>query len=208
MPRVSPRTRTTGVVLTGGAGRRLGGQDKALIQLAGEPLLARTLRTLQDVTETQLVVGHPDRHAGFGATVVSDQRTGAGPLAGLETALLHAATPRVLLVACDLPFLPARLLRALLDAAPEAEVVLPVSRGFDEPLCARYATGVLPRVSEALDAGLRKMTAFFQAARVTRVPLSSVPDVQPADLLNCNTPEALAEARRRLSPHPTPKDTP
>lgn len=199
---------TTGVVLAGGAARRLGGQDKALIQLGGEPLLARALRALAEVTPTQLVVGHPDHHGGFGAEVVSDHREGAGPLAGLETALLHASTPRVLLVACDLPFLPATLLRALLHHAPEAEVVLPVSDGFDEPLCARYDARVLPRVAEALDGGLRKMTAFFPAARVSRLPLSSVRGVQPADLLNCNTPEALAEARRRLESRGEAKDTP
>jgi len=204
----SPLTSATGVVLAGGTASRLGGEDKALMELDGEPLLARALRALTRVTETLLVVGHPDRHAGFGVDVISDHRPGAGPLAGLEAALMHAATPHVLLLACDLPFVPTELLLALLAASPTADVALPVSRGYDEPLCARYATRIQPLVSEALDDGLRKMTSFFGAVQVARFPLSSVKGAQPADLLNCNTPEALAEARRRLAPPPEGKVTP
>ena len=199
----SPRS-TAGVVLAGGVARRLGGRDKALLQVGGKPLLARTLATLAQVTQTQLVVGRPERHAGFGAAVVADLRPGAGPLAGLETALTHVTTPHVILVACDLPFLPVALLEALLAQPDTAEVVVPIAGAYLEPLCARYARRLLPRVSAALDAGLRKMTACFDEAQVVRLDLDAIPGVFPEDLLNCNTPEVLAEARRRATGAPLP----
>jgi molybdopterin-guanine dinucleotide biosynthesis protein A len=73
-----------GVILAGGLARRMGGGDKALLLLGGEPLLARVIARLRPQVE-EIVLnanGDPARFARFGLPVVPDTVKGfAGPLA-------------------------------------------------------------------------------------------------------------------------------
>lgn len=187
--------RAFGVVLAGGLARRLGGEDKALLDLGEGPLLSRTLATLRPRVTGVAVIGDPERHAGFGAPVHRDLRPGNGPLGGLDTALALANAPYVLLLSCDLPFVDGALLDALLAAPPEADAVVPVLRGREEPLCARYAVGLRDAVTAALDAGQRKMIELYVGLPAARLDVEAL-GLAPAEaLLNINSPDDLARAR-------------
>ena len=189
------RQQTRGVVLAGGPSR-LGDLDRARIDLGDGPLLGRTLHILDKLCADRVVVGIPERHADFGAPVLTDERPGCGPLSGLETALRASPHPFVLLLACDLPFLRPPLVRTLRDAPALWDVVLPARAGQPEPLCARYATRCLESVTAALDRGERAMTAFHQEVSVHTVDLGDMcRHVEADDLFNLNTPDDLRRAR-------------
>ena len=108
---------TLGLVLAGGQARRMGGGDKALISIGGQPILARVLARLKpDCTRIVLNAnGDPLRFASFGLPVVPDSVPGfAGPLAGILAGLDWAAAnaPGIDWMASvpgDCPFLPADL---------------------------------------------------------------------------------------------------
>src|SRR5438046_2103958 len=115
---------TTAAILAGGGGRRLGGVDKALIEIGGRPIIERQLAVLRPLFDEVLVVaGDPARYARFGARPVRDLSPGLGPLAGLEAALAAASSDAVVVVACDLPFLDAALVSLVRDHVPGAPAI-------------------------------------------------------------------------------------
>jgi molybdopterin-guanine dinucleotide biosynthesis protein A len=166
------RSGVTGVVLAGGRSTRFDGGDKALAAVAGTPMLARVVRGLGAVTDDVVVNCRPGQRAAFERALAPvdvtvrfaiDDRPDDGPLVGLDTALDAVSTPRVLVAACDIPFLDPEFLDAILatldtDAsAPDAAV--PVDdAGFRTPTCAAYRTDALASsVTDALAAGSRRL---------------------------------------------------
>ena len=120
------------VVLAGGLARRMGGGDKCLKLLGGQPILAHVVERLDGQTERILLNANGDvtRFASWGMPVAPDVITGfGGPLVGVLTALewaaLHAPEiTDVVSVPGDGPFLPRDLVRKLVDARTGANAVL------------------------------------------------------------------------------------
>ncbi|MDP8928953.1 MAG: NTP transferase domain-containing protein, partial [Actinomycetota bacterium] len=114
----------TGLVLAGGRGRRLG-RDKALVEVAGEPLVVRAARRLEQCCQAVFVASGDGRRLGELAwEQVADAVSEGGPLAGILAGLERATTPLVAVVAVDLPHLnPAVLQRLAGEWRGEAAVV-------------------------------------------------------------------------------------
>ena len=194
-----------GVVLCGGSSRRMG-RDKARVELAGRPLLAWALGALEGVVdEVVLASGSPPRYAELGLEEVADTRPGAGPLAGLETALRTARRrghAHVALLACDMPRARPELLRALLERARRDgldALTLCTARGV-EPLFGIYSVRCSSAVTAALEAGERRVVSFhrhFAEGRPLHVASVSVEELgcDPGVVLNLNTPEELRKER-------------
>ncbi|GAA3514976.1 hypothetical protein GCM10022234_07420 [Aeromicrobium panaciterrae] len=88
------------IVLAGGRGSRLGGVDKALLELDGTTLLARTLAAVADASQV-IVVGDVEAP---GAVVVQEEPRFAGPAAAVGAGLAEVTSPYVLLVGVDQPY--------------------------------------------------------------------------------------------------------
>lgn len=157
-----------GLVLTGGAARRLGA-DKATLERGGERLVDRVWRALAEVADPVLEVG-PGRSR---RPWVREDPPGAGPLAAFGAGLVAlaergAADRPVLLVAVDLPGITPALLAWLRDH-PAPGAVVPVVDGRRQPLCARYPVGVAALVAEARTGGGTSMRALLDRLTVTEV---------------------------------------
>lgn len=164
-------SRLAGAVLAGGAGRRLGGVDKARLEIDGERLVDRVLRALEAVA-APLVVVRGDRPELTGLTVpqIADALPDAGPLAGLVAALEHHADhAAVAVVAVDTPSPSAAVLQHLAEARGDADVCLPVVAGRAQPLHAVVATAAAGRLRAALGAGERRLLTAFEALDVREV---------------------------------------
>jgi molybdopterin-guanine dinucleotide biosynthesis protein A len=134
--------------------------------------------------------------------LASDVRLHCGSLGGIHAALVRAGQP-VLVVAWDMPFVPAGLLRMLRDAGTRADAALPESgsrRGL-EPLCAYYSTTCVPAIERRLDANDMRVVSFFDDVRVERLPEREVRRFgDPAVLfMNVNSPDDLALAERHAA---------
>ena len=183
----------TGALLLGGDSTRMG-RDKAHLDWQGESWSTRSARRLARVFgETLLVGGRPEEAAP--GRHVEDPPGPTCALRGLVGALTAATSPRVLVVATDLPFLSIDLLLAL-TAWPERDIVVPSDAGGDHPLCAIYRREVcLPIASAHLDSGrlsLRELLAEVDTDRVSLEALG-LSDLTPSPLSNINTPAELAQ---------------
>jgi len=185
----------TGIVLAGGQGRRMGGVDKGLVDLAGTPMVAHVLARLVPQVGDVLINANQnlDRYRALGHPVVPDAVGGfAGPLAGLHAGMMQAKRQFVVTVPCDSPFLPLDLVTRLHAALERERAQLAVARTFDQPhpVFALVRRDLLPNLAAFLASGGRKIDAWYAALRVVEVAFDDEADA----FRNINTADELAAA--------------
>jgi molybdopterin-guanine dinucleotide biosynthesis protein A len=180
-------------IMAGGKSRRMG-QDKAWIELDGEPLIKRVADVLARVADEVIVVANDPKYASLGLRVVRDRYPEGGALGGIATGIGAATHDAVLVAACDMPFLSADVWRVLLRHAGEADVVIPRIGGEYETLHALYTKACVPHMARALAENRLRVVSFFDAVRVLAIDESELRAVDQAlrAFTNVNTPEELA----------------
>ncbi len=172
------RVPVAGVILAGGRGRRMGGQDKGWVHWRGRPLVEHVLERLQPQVSTVILSANRnvERYRGLGFPVVEDDhaRHGsfAGPLAGMLAGLEQAETAWVAFVPCDAPCLPQDLVARLLAVAssgPAVAPVLVVSAGRRQPVFCLLPRALAPRLATALSAGERRPAVFLESVGAREV---------------------------------------
>nr|WP_307726468.1 molybdenum cofactor guanylyltransferase [Trichlorobacter sp.] len=177
------------------------GQDKALLDLAGQPLVGRIIKVMQGCFEHLLLVGDlPERFAHYGIPVVPDSYPGSS-LGGLYTGLHAATTERIFATSCDIPFPNPELIRLICGQTGTCDVVIPVTAGGLEPLFALYAKSCLPVMQTALEAGQYRITAVLQQLQTRIIGPELLAKVDPGGraLLNINTPQEYAACKELSS---------
>lgn len=191
----------TGAILAGGAGKRLGGVQKAFIEIDGEPIIARTLRLFRSLfAETILIANDAAPYDGLGVPVIGDEIPGKGAPGGLHAALGAASTGWVFLVACDMPLVREALVRAMATRRREGDAVLCRADDRLQTTCAFYGPACRPALDTLLrtgDPSFRDMLAGLRIAELPEAELSAI-DPDHASFRNINTPEDLAALGARL----------
>jgi molybdenum cofactor guanylyltransferase len=190
----------TGIILAGGRASRLGGIDKAALKIGQQTVLDRVLAALAEVAGQFLAIVNDDRlNADSRLTIIHDPEPHAGVLPALLASLEAATTPLAVLVACDMPFLDGRLLRHQVALAADADVVIPVVDGREEPMHAVYrVASCREAIRAALARQQRRMIAFLDDVRTYRLEEAALRQIDPElrSFFNVNTPEDLEAARR------------
>lgn len=196
-----------GVILAGGKARRMGGRDKALIDIAGKPALDRALERLRPQASPIVINANGDaaRFAGYGLPVAADTISGfAGPLAGVLTGLewvrAHAPETRWLVsVAVDTPFFPRDLVSRLLAAVKEggADMACAASAGRAHPVFALWPVALADDLRRAMvEEDMRKVDRWTARYRLVEVEFSAKP-FDP--FFNTNRPEDIATAEAAIT---------
>lgn len=196
-----------GLVLAGGLSRRMGGGDKSLRLLGGQPILALILERLRPQVDAVVVNanGDPRRFAAFGAPVVPDLVDGfAGPLAGILTGMRWVQAHRpdaaaMVSVACDAPFFPADLVERLRAGVVAAGTRLACaeSEGRTHPVFGWWPVALADDLERALRVeDVRKVDIWTARHGCTHV---AFPAGGLDPFFNVNRPEDLAAAEEFLS---------
>jgi molybdopterin-guanine dinucleotide biosynthesis protein A len=194
---------TTGAaIVAGGRARRFEGQDKSRLVVDGRSIIVRQLAVLQQVaTEITVVGGQPGRFADLGVREQPDRLTGYGAIGGIHTAVETTSSDRVLVVACDLPFLEAGLLRRLVElSAGRDGAWVSTSRGV-EPLLACYRRAAGPAIRGAIEAGRLRASDLGRVLDMASLGGAELDRFGPAErlLANVNTPADYARVQYRPS---------
>ncbi|MFL5579716.1 MAG: molybdenum cofactor guanylyltransferase [Gemmatimonadaceae bacterium] len=190
----------TGVILAGGQATRYGRRPKGLERVGGARIVDRVADALRQSCDALLLVANDAAADSWlpGVRAVTDVRPGLGALGGIHSALVRAGGP-VLVVAWDMPFVPAALLAELRRLGEQADAAAPESsasrRGL-EPTCAYYGPSCLAAIERRIAADDRRVVSFFEDVRVARLPADRVARYGDPDVLfmNVNTPEDLSRA--------------
>lgn len=181
----------SGVILAGGASRRMG-HDKAFLEFAGRPMIAVVAERLRAVVaEIVIVAGDTARYRSFGDRCVSDVYPGVGTLGGIHAGLRAAAHPRALVVACDMPFLNPTVLRWFVQVPRPADLVVLKHAAGVEPLHALYRKSCLPAIERIIRNGERCAFAFYDQIDVCFVSPADIAHLDPelCSFRNLNTPD-------------------
>lgn len=192
-------------ILSGGKATRFGGQPKGLLRIRGRRIIDHQLEQLRSVFERVVIITNdPDPWASLGVPLVPDRQPGAGPLAGIEAALLSLTVGEDAAVCLggDMPFIRTAVLRLLVETAPRASVVAPWVAGRPEPLCARYGRTCLAAIGARLAQGQMKTSAFLEATATQWIDEATFRRADPGliSLQNVNTP--ADRDRLELGEHP------
>ena len=189
----SRKVEITGILLAGGQGSRMGGVDKGLQPFRGKPMAAHVIERFAPQVNELLINANrnAEAYARLGHRVIADEIEGfAGPLAGFERGLAHAAGALVVTAPCDSPFLPLDLVSRLRKALLDNDAQLAVAKTGDQahPVFSLMRRDVHGSLREFLAAGQRKIDKWYAALAVVEVPFDDEADA----FLNINTREELA----------------
>jgi len=184
----------TGVILAGGRAGRLGGINKAFIEIDGERLIDRTLRVYRALfREIIISTNAPLEYLEFDARIVTDIHREKGPLGGIHAGLLHATGERAFVSACDMPHLSEAFIRHMMALAEGHDLVVPVTDDGYESLHAIYSRTCLPVIESQIERGDLKVSRLFRKFRTREIPADEIRRFDPEGRLfaNLNLPEDL-----------------
>jgi len=179
----------TAVILAGGQGRRMGGQDKGLLEFDGRTLVAILLENLQQQAVSIVINANRnhDRYASFGFPVISDTLSDyQGPLAGFACAMTAVDTDFILTLPCDGPVLAPDYVARFIDSFERRQA--PVHVAFDgerlQPVHALIRTDLRDSLDAFLASGDRKIDRWYAQHDYVRTDFSDCSDM----FRNINTP--------------------
>jgi molybdenum cofactor guanylyltransferase len=183
----------TAVILAGGQGRRMGGQDKGLIEFDGQPLVAILIDRLEPQISNIMINANRnrERYLAFGYPVVSDQLDDyQGPLAGFACAMNAVDTDFILTLPCDGPLLAPDYVTRFI--ASQVQTGAPICVADDgerlQPVHALIRIDLLSSLNAYLDSGDRKIDRWYAMHDFAHTDFSDCVDM----FRNINTPSDQA----------------
>lgn len=188
----------SGIVLSGGLNRRMGGRNKALLKIGGRRFLERIVTALNDcVDRILLVTRQPQYYRTYPLRVFKDILRVRTPLAGIHSGLVHMHTDYGFCTSCDTPLLKSELVRILIDEIdPAFDIIVPSSGSYYQPLCAVYSKRCIPVIENHLERGDVKADGIYKQLQIKKIPYNrfQAADPQLISFFNVNTPKDLQTA--------------
>ena len=181
------------VILAGGRSRRMG-RNKALIEIGGRPLVEIMVERASLFADKVFIsANNPQIFSFLPFQVVPDIYPEQGPLSGLHAVMKQHVYTYYITLACDIPALPASLIRRMLDIAKGFDAVIPQTPdGMAHPLAAVYSRACLPSIEDALLNKANKFIDLFHSNKLrVRWIYPDEGEFTENDLVNINTPDDL-----------------
>jgi molybdopterin-guanine dinucleotide biosynthesis protein A len=189
----------TGIILAGGRANRMGGLNKAFIEVGGERLIDRTLRVYRTLfREIIISTNSPLEYLEFNARIVADIYRGKGPLGGIHAGLLHATCERAFVSACDMPYLSAEFIVHMIAQTGEHDLVVPVTTSGFESLHAIYSRKCIPVIESQIERNELKVSLLFGKFKTREIHGEEIRCFDPEGHLfaNLNRPEDVDDITR------------
>lgn len=189
----------TGLILAGGKARRMGGIDKGLVTLKGEPMIKHVIKRLIPQVGEILINANRESEAyqSLGFTVIADEITDfSGPLAGLHAGMKKSKTSFLLSVPCDSPLLPDDLSQRLMLAlvAQKADIAVAKTGEQQHPVFCLCKTHLVEDLAQYLKNGGRKVDEWQKKHAYVEVSF----DDNALAFTNINTPEELSNLESKF----------
>ena len=180
----------TAVILAGGQGRRMGGQDKGLIDFNGKPLIQHLIHQLQQQSVAIVINANrnQDQYQQYGYPVFADELDDfQGPLAGFASAMAAVNTRYILTLPCDGPFLASDYVQQFMNSHNQTQAPICVADDGErlQPVHALIDVNLLPGLVDFLKSGDRKIDRWYAMHQFTQTDFMDCASM----FRNINTPE-------------------
>ncbi len=167
-----------GIILAGGQGSRMGGQDKGWVVYQQQPLVQQIIKRLTPQVSGLAINANRnlDDYSSLGFPVITDLEAGfQGPLMGMLSGLKASPQEWTLFVPCDGPFLPKDLAQNLYQAAIEQSCDIAVASDGDnlQPVVVLLRTSLHQQLQKAIAAGERKPRRWYMEIGYCKVVFPS-----------------------------------
>ena len=189
----------TALLLCGGKGARLGGQDKPLLSLGSDKIINHLLTRLKPQTG-EIVIScsrNVARYEAYESRIVVDEAPDEGPLGGLQSAFKAVNTEWALTCPGDIPFLTSELVTRLSLDAERQGVAVPFADNERQNLCLLINRKRRNELVAFYAQGGRAVKRWLDIASIQSTDLSEL----GSSFFNINTARELEEAIER-SNHP------
>ncbi|MFU8844064.1 MAG: NTP transferase domain-containing protein [Bacteroidales bacterium] len=162
------REKATAIILAGGKSIRMGGDDKSLLPVDGQPLIAHIVDQLQGHFD-EIIIGSndPGKYKFLNLRIIQDIEKDKGPLMGILSCLKASSSEVNFITACDIPVMNTKLILDMIQVAKDAEIVMPVSGDNNyEPLYALYKKSIIPAAEIILKNQGRRIIELLNDAKV------------------------------------------
>lgn len=157
------------VILAGGKSSRMG-ENKALLPIDGLTTIERIKTSISDEFEDILLVANDLKLYQFlKLPITADKVKDKGPLAGIQAGLLAAKNNNNVFIACDMPFISAKLAKFLVARSEGFDAVVPVINGKRHPLFAVYKKTVLKAIAECFEKDELRIKDFLDRVKVNYI---------------------------------------
>lgn len=187
------QTKVAGVILAGGLARRMGGNDKGLIEFNGRPMISYAIAAMAPVVDPLVISANRnlETYQTFGYRVIPDlNQTFDGPLAGVLAAMMQVDADVLLTLPCDTPHIETNHMSALLNRFIETGAKAAVA--FDgiriQPAMLALSTSLCSSLQNYLSAGGRKVETWLNQCQFELADFSG----QAGIFANINTPADLS----------------
>jgi len=178
------KTQITGVVLAGGESSRMG-EDKSLMLINEQKLIEFSINALKPFCKEVLISSSKNAHQSFSCRKISDRFHKIGPIAGIQSALVHSDTDYIIILPCDSPMVKPEFVEYLIsEIEPNTSIIVPKYGPHLEPLFAIYHKKVLPIVEEQIKNGDYRLTHLLELCQAKIVEVED-----RTCFVNINTPE-------------------
>lgn len=150
---MQPNPNITLAILAGGKASRMGGKDKALLEIDGESFISRIHRNLSPLfCRTIIIANDSIDYKIENVEVYPDIIPNVGPLGGIHTALVNLKTPYVFVVSCDMPFVSSEIANEIASCflSEEIDILVPKIESYHEPLFAIYSKHLANKIEAIL----------------------------------------------------------
>jgi len=154
-------------ILAGGKSSRFG-ENKALYDYEGTPLVQRVVETVRSVIPSAgIIANQPELYTFLGLPIHTDIIPGLGPLGGIYTALSYSSTRYVFMAACDMPDIAPKVIEYMISITGDNDVIIPWNDGLYEPLHAIYSRSCLEVIESMLKREQRRVSILLENENIT-----------------------------------------
>lgn len=140
-------------ILAGGKATRMGGKNKALLEIDGEPFISRIYKNLSPLFCRTIIISNDNIDYQFSnVEICSDIISNVGPLGGIHSALVNSQTPYIFVVSCDMPFANYEIAIEIANQflSEEIDILVPRVASYNEPLFAIYSKHLINKIETIL----------------------------------------------------------
>lgn len=154
------------IILAGGKATRMGGTDKAVLEISGKQVIQHIAGTLKKIFNNIIVVTNTGKRYDIGPAIYThDEIPYLGPLGGILAGIKSSSSNHSFVVACDMPFIDARLIENMYSQIDDNDIVVSSYNGKIEPLFGFYSKNCIEPIEQGLNKNVRKIVDIFPMVR-------------------------------------------